>query len=122
MTTGLTDEQLRAIWGEEYERISIASSLDTPRTHWDRAAIAAMRAIAAQARAQALEEAAKIAKRHANIGGDCEARGVMDWETGEVPCDMENRCEICLCGELNQHADKIAADIGALLTKENADG
>ena len=42
---------------------------------------------------------------------DCDARGFMDQETGEVPCSMETRTGICECAAKIEHGATIAARI-----------
>ena len=47
---------------------------------------------------------------------DCEDRGMMDPETGEVPCRIEDRGGTCICAERIDVANAISTKIRALLT------
>ena len=82
---------------------------------------AGIAAIAPMIRAEALEEAAKVATYKGDTH-DCEYRGVQDWETGEVPCDFSEDGEICECAVKYECSRTIAAAIRALKEKANAPG
>jgi|GEM_PF-4457309 len=58
------------------------------------------------------EACARIASATAD-GSDCDNRGAMDMETGEVPCAAERRGEVCTCAERFDLAHKIADKIRA---------
>ncbi len=58
------------------------------------------------------EACARIASGH-EANRDCDDRGSMDMETGEVPCSAERRGDVCVCAELNDQAGAIAKRIRA---------
>jgi len=59
------------------------------------------------------EACAKIALRYNHFSDDCEHRGCMDMETGEVPCALEAHGSQCECTLKIEHGDAIAATIRA---------
>lgn len=52
------------------------------------------------------EACIRIAKRERS---DCDSRGAIDMETGEVPCSMERRGGNCECVLLMEHGEEIAS-------------
>lgn len=76
--------------------------------------IARLEAAVASARETALEEAQRVAKRHRDGFGSCEALGPMDPETGTQECSLENNHGTCPCAEQIEAAEKIIAAIDVL--------
>lgn len=58
------------------------------------------------------EACARIASGMSD-GADCDERGAMDGETGEIPCGAESRGDVCVCAERSELAFKIADKIRA---------
>lgn len=73
--------------------------------------------VEANIRNDALEQAARLATtRGIEAGARCEDRRSTDPETGEVACAREERGGSCLCLDLAEFGDELAAAIRAAKT------
>lgn len=93
------------IWGQEMGDLQRASLANQIVREIERRGIA-------MSVADERAACARIAVSHAD-GSDCEDRGMMDPETGEVPCAAERRGEVCVCAERHDLAFQIADKIRA---------
>ena len=64
--------------------------------------------------AEAMREACARELNRLDAGSDCENNRGMDMETGEGLCALEDRGELCVCGEVNATLLKAQALIRAL--------